>query len=139
GAPVGFGLGRLANFANNELWGRTTGAAWGVIFPGAGAMPRHPSQLYEAFLEGIVMFAVLLWLARRRRPDGMLFGVFMVFYGVFRFGVEFFREPDAQLGFLWGGATMGQLLSVPLVLLGGYFVWRALRRADASDGAITRD
>lgn len=139
GAPVGFGLGRLANFANNELWGRTTDVAWGVVFPGAGAVPRHPSQLYEAVLEGVVMFAVLLWLARRRRPEGMLFGVFMMLYGVFRFGVEFFREPDTQLGFLWGGATMGQILSVPLVLLGGYFIWRSLRRVNAPDGAATQD
>lgn len=133
GAPVGFGLGRLANFANNELWGRVTDLPWGVVFPGAGMLPRHPSQLYEALLEGVVMFAVLLWLARERRPDGLLFGVFMMLYGLFRFVVEFFREPDAQLGFLLRGATMGQLLSIPLILLGAYFVWRATTRDRPAD------
>lgn len=127
GAPVGFFFGRLANFVNGELWGRVTDVPWAMVFPGAGALPRHPSQLYEALLEGLVLFLVLLWLARTRRPDGFMFGVFMLGYGAFRFLVEFVREPDAQLGFLWGGATMGQLLSIPLMIAGVGFIVFAMR------------
>jgi len=128
-APVGLLLGRLANFVNVELWGRVTTLPWGVVFPGAGPLPRHPSQLYEAMLEGIVLLVVMLWMATRKPPPprGVLLGWLMTLYGVFRIGVEFFREPDIQLGFLAGGATMGQLLSVP-VLLGGIalltWAWR---------------
>lgn len=122
GAPLGLLFGRLANFVNGELCGAPTDAAWGVVFGGAaGAMPRHPSQLYEAFLEGIVIFAVLYLLSRRRppRPRGTFLGLFLIMYGSFRFLVEFVREPDVQLGYLWGGwLTMGQLLSVPLILVG---------------------
>lgn len=121
-APVGLFFGRCANFVNGELWGAPTDAAWGVVFGGAaGTMPRHPSQLYEAFLEGVVIFAVLYLLSRRMppRPRGTFLGTFLVMYGCFRFLVEFVREPDAQLGYLWGGwLTMGQLLSVPLILVG---------------------
>ncbi|RNL46925.1 prolipoprotein diacylglyceryl transferase [Paraeggerthella hongkongensis] len=122
GAPLGLLFGRCANFVNGELWGAPTDAAWGVVFGGAaGAMPRHPSQLYEAFLEGIVIFAVLYLLSRMRpaRPRGTFLGLFLIMYGCFRFLVEFVREPDVQLGYLWGGwLTMGQLLSVPLILVG---------------------
>ncbi len=122
GAPLGLFFGRCANFINGELWGAPTDAAWGVVFGGAaGTMPRHPSQLYEAFLEGVVIFAVLYLLSRRMppRPRGTFLGTFLVMYGCFRFLVEFVREPDAQLGYLWGGwLTMGQLLSVPLILVG---------------------
>lgn len=119
-APVGLFLGRLANFVNNELWGRVTTMPWGVVFPGAGPLPRHPSQLYEAVLEGVVILVVMLWLATRNPtpPRGLLAGWLMTLYGVFRILAELFREPDVQLGFLPGGITMGQLLSVP-VLLGG--------------------
>jgi phosphatidylglycerol:prolipoprotein diacylglycerol transferase len=132
GAPIGIFFGRLANFVNQELWGRVTTAPWGVVFPGAGSAPRHPSQLYEALLEGLVMFVVMVLLASRRDPfpRGVLFGVLLSFYGVFRIAVEFVREPDAQVGFLPGGATMGQALSVPLVVLGVALVvwsfWRDL-------------
>lgn len=122
GAPLGLLFGRCANFINGELWGAPTDAPWGVVFGGAaGMMPRHPSQLYEAFLEGIVIFAVLYLLSRKRppRPRGTFLGVFLIMYGCFRFAVEFVREPDVQLGYLWGGwLTMGQLLSVPLILVG---------------------
>jgi len=124
GAPIGFGLGRLANFVNGELWGRTTDVPWAMVFPGAGPLPRHPSQLYEAFLEGILLWGILLFLARKRRPPGMLFGVMMTLYGIFRFTVEFFREPDAQLGFIVSWLTMGQLLSLPVIAVGAYFLWR---------------
>jgi phosphatidylglycerol:prolipoprotein diacylglycerol transferase len=126
GAPIGFFFGRMANFVNQELWGRVTTVPWGVIFPNAGPLPRHPSQLYEAALEGVVLLAVLLWIATRRPnpPRGVVFGWLLTLYGVFRIAVEFFRQPDVQIGFLPGGATMGQLLSVPLVVVGvGVIVW----------------
>lgn len=130
GAPIGFFFGRIANFINGELWGRTTDLSWGVVFGGvAGELPRHPSQIYEALLEGLVMFLVLLWFARRRKPEGFYFGLFMLLYGVFRLSIEFVREPDTQIGFLWGSATMGQLLSVPLIALGVAVVWWSLVRA----------
>lgn len=117
-APIGLGLGRLGNFINGELWGRVTTVPWAMIFPGAGPLPRHPSQLYEAMLEGPVLFVLLWWLHRRRVSAGIPFFCFFLGYGAIRFFVEFFRQPDAQLGFLWGGATMGQLLSLPMIVLG---------------------
>ncbi|MDD3028976.1 MAG: prolipoprotein diacylglyceryl transferase [Alphaproteobacteria bacterium] len=120
-APVGLGLGRLANFVNGELFGRATDLPWGVVFPRGGSVARHPSQLYEAFFEGLVLLAVMIFLSRKpaiRARPGVLSGVFLLLYGTFRFGVEFFREPDAQLGFLYFGATMGQMLCVPMILAG---------------------
>ncbi|APG29019.1 prolipoprotein diacylglyceryl transferase [Syntrophotalea acetylenivorans] len=117
-ATIGLGLGRLGNFINGELWGRVTDAPWGMVFPGAGPLPRHPSQLYEAGLEGGVLFALLYLFHRRRLSPGVPFFSFCLLYGVFRFAVEFVREPDAHIGFLWGAATMGQLLSLPMVLIG---------------------
>jgi phosphatidylglycerol:prolipoprotein diacylglycerol transferase len=130
-APIGLFLGRLANFVNGELYGRVTDAPWGVIFPGGGPNPRHPSQIYEALLEGLVLFIVLYLLARsetiRRRP-GILSGVFLAGYAVSRGIVELFRQPDAHIGFLAGGWTMGQMLSLPLFLLGAYLIWRPGRR-----------
>lgn len=127
-APIGLFFGRCANFVNGELWGAPTDAPWGVVFGGAaGMMPRHPSQLYEALLEGVALFLVLYLLSRKRppRPRGTFLGVFLILYGTFRFLMEFVREPDVQLGYLWGGwLTMGQLLSVPLILVGvGVFVY----------------
>ena len=119
-APIGLFLGRLANFINAELWGRTTDVPWSFVFPGAGPLPRHPSQLYEATLEGIVLFAVLAVMMRGgalKRP-GTILGAFCLGYGVTRTICEFFREPDQQLGFLWGGLTMGMLLSLPLMIAG---------------------
>ena len=124
--PAGIFFGRLANFINGELWGRTTDVPWAMVFPGAGPLPRHPSQLYEAFLEGLLMLAILAYLARRRRADGLVFGWFILLYGVFRIGVEFVREPDAQLGFILGPTTMGQLLSVPLIVAGGWLIYSVL-------------
>lgn len=129
-APVGLLLGRLANFVNGELWGRASTAPWAMVFPGAGPAPRHPSQLYEAALEGAVLFAIMLLLARRRRGDGELLGWMLALYAVFRVFVEFFREPDAQVGLLAGGATMGQLLSVPVLVAGVWLILRARRGGD---------
>src|SRR6185503_5492689 len=114
---IGLFLGRIANFINGELWGRPTDVPWGMVFPGAGPVPRHPSQLYEAALEGLVL-GIALWLLMRagalRRP-GLVIGWFAVGYSIARIICEFFREPDPQLGFLWGHLTMGMLLSVPLM------------------------
>ena len=118
--PIGLFLGRLANFINSELWGRTTDVPWAMIFPNGGPFPRHPSQLYEATLEGIVLFVVLNVLIRLgalKRP-GVVTGSFALGYGLARVTCEFFREPDPQLGFLWGGLTMGMLLCIPLMLAG---------------------
>ncbi|WP_165056457.1 MULTISPECIES: prolipoprotein diacylglyceryl transferase [unclassified Adlercreutzia] len=137
-APVGLFFGRCANFVNGELWGAPTDAAWGVVFGGAaGTMPRHPSQLYEALLEGVVIFLVLYALSRRvpPRPRGTFLGVFLVMYGVFRFAIEFVREPDVQLGYLWGGwLTMGQLLSLPLVAVGVCVLVYAVRMKKPQEG-----
>lgn len=117
-AAVGLGLGRLGNFINGELWGRITDVPWGMVFPQAGLLPRHPSQLYEMLLEGVILFLLLWYLHFKQVRAGVPFFTFFVGYGCFRFFVEFFREPDAHLGFLWGGASMGQLLSLPMVLFG---------------------
>lgn len=128
--PIGLGLGRIANFINVELWGRVTDVPWAMVFPHprAGPVPRHPSQLYEAALEGLVLFVILHLLWRReslRRRTGFLTGVFLVGYGVFRSFAEFFREPeDGYVGVL----TAGQALSVPMVLVGLYLVFRSFRR-----------
>jgi phosphatidylglycerol:prolipoprotein diacylglycerol transferase len=128
-APIGIFLGRIANFINGELWGRPTDVPWAMVFPGAGPLPRHPSQLYEAGLEGLVLLAVLALLMRMgalKRP-GTVIGAFAVGYGCARLFCEFFREPDVQLGFLWGGLTMGMLLSAPLILAGILFIIAAQR------------
>jgi len=133
-APIGLGLGRLANFVNGELWGRASDVPWAMVFPGGGPDPRHPSQLYQAALEGVLLLVVLHILWRNesiRRQPGILTGVFWIGYGLARIFGEFFREPDAFLGFLVGGATMGQLLSVPMILFGIFSIWRA-RRAPAA-------
>ncbi len=139
-APIGLFFGRIANFINGELWGRVSDVPWAMVFPHAGAVGRHPSQLYQAALEGILLFVVLAIAARvpaiRCRP-GVLAGVFFSGYGIARSGAELFREPDAHLGFLIGGATMGQLLSVPMILFGlGLIamVWRGPQPATGKDG-----
>ncbi|MBX3552388.1 MAG: prolipoprotein diacylglyceryl transferase [Pseudolabrys sp.] len=127
--PIGLCLGRIANFINGELWGRPTDVPWAMVFPTGGPLPRHPSQLYEATLEGIVLFALLALLIRAgalKRP-GLVIGVFAMGYAVARSFSELFREPDAQLGFLWGGLTMGMLLSIPLFLAGLAFAVYAVR------------
>ena len=117
-APIGLGLGRMGNFINGELYGRTSDLPWAMVFPDGGPLARHPSQLYEAILEGLVLFLILLWLSKRRMPDGFLLGTFLMGYGVFRFFVEFFREPDLQLGFILGPFTMGQILCAAMIGIG---------------------
>ena len=134
GVPFGLLFGRLANFIKPELWGRASDVPWAMVFPGGGPLPRHPSQLYEAALEGLVLLLVLAIVIKRgglRRP-GLITGLFAVGYGLARITAECFREPDAQLGFLFGGATMGMLLSVPLVL-GGLGVIAYARRHPIGD------
>lgn len=129
--PIGLGLGRLANFVNQELWGAPTTLPWGVVFtnPAAGGVARHPSQIYEALLEGLLLFVILNLVARRPRPTGMLLGLFLMFYGMFRFAVEFVREPDAHIGYLaFDWFTMGQLLSLPMVIIGLVLIIAAGRR-----------
>lgn len=128
--PIGLLFGRIANFINGELWGRPTELPWGVIFPGAGPYPRHPSQLYEAILEGLVLFIILrlathrgFWLERR----GAVAGLFLVGYAVFRTLVEQVREPDSYLPDFPLGLTMGMMLSLPMLLGGAYLIWRGLR------------
>jgi phosphatidylglycerol:prolipoprotein diacylglycerol transferase len=146
--PVGLGLGRLGNFINGELWGKLTDGPWGVIFPSSlddlnktreelhqmylagqlNGQARHPSQLYEFALEGVAMFAVLYLFSMKPRPRYAVSGLFALLYGVFRFAVEFVRIPDAQLGYLaWGWLTMGQIQSLPLVVIGLVLLWLSRR------------
>jgi phosphatidylglycerol:prolipoprotein diacylglycerol transferase len=129
-APIGLFLGRIGNFINGELYGRVTDVPWGMVFPDprAGNLPRHPSQLYEATLEGPVLFCILWALSRKKRPAGVIFWAFIACYGTFRFIVEFFREPDVQLGFIVSRFTMGQLLSFPLVVIGAFMIRRSYAR-----------
>lgn len=133
-APVGLFLGRIANFINGELYGRVTDLPLGMVFPGGGPFPRHPSQIYEALLEGLVLFFVLLWLVRRPssfEKPGLLSGVFLAGYAIARATVEVFRQPDAFIGFLTIGTTMGQWLSLPLFIVGVWLIVRS-RRHDAT-------
>lgn len=129
--PIGLFFGRIANFINGELIGRPSEVSWAMVFPSSGPLPRHPSQLYEATLEGLVLFVVLFIASRRsgiRGRPGALTGIFCVGYAIARALVEMFREPDAHLGFIVGATTMGQLLSIPLLGLGLYLVWQAKRQ-----------
>ncbi|MEH8021357.1 prolipoprotein diacylglyceryl transferase [Rheinheimera metallidurans] len=116
--PLGLGAGRLGNFINAELWGRPTDVSWAVLFPGAGPLPRHPSQLYEFALEGVLLFIVIMLFRRFKPPMGSVGGLFLVGYGSARFFIEFYREPDAHLGVLSAGMSMGQWLSLPMIIVG---------------------
>lgn len=132
--PFGLGMGRIGNFINDELWGRQTDVAWAVLFPSGGYIPRHPSQLYEAFLEGLVLFFILHFFIKKPRPAGSVAGLFLLGYGTFRFIVEFFREPDPQLGLYFGQQiSMGQILSLPMILLGGLIMLWAYKSAVKKD------
>lgn len=117
-APVGLGLGRIGNFINGELYGRSTSVPWGVVFPGSDGIPRHPSQLYEAFLEGLMLFCIVHFVSRRTKTDGVTSFALCAGYGLFRFIVEFYRQPDAHIGLFLGLFSMGQLLSLPMFLFG---------------------
>jgi phosphatidylglycerol---prolipoprotein diacylglyceryl transferase len=133
--PFGLFFGRIANFVNGELFGRVTDVPWAFVFPAGGPDPRHPSQLYEAGLEGIVLFTVLTVMIFRYgalKKPGLVCGTFISGYGFARIFVEFFREPDIQIGYLAGGLTMGMILSFPMILVGGYLIWRARSRTPAS-------
>lgn len=141
--PIGLLLGRIANFINSELWGRPADASvpWAMVFPNGGPLPRHPSQLYEAGLEGILLFIILAVMIRAgalKRP-GLIIGIFATCYGLARITGEFFREPDPQLGFLWGGLTMGMILSVPMIVAGLGFIVVACRRGERKRDYRKRD
>ncbi len=120
--PIGLGLGRIGNFINGELYGRVTNVPWGMIFPKGGELLRHPSQLYESALEGAALFVILWFLKDKKLPSGGLLSIFLSLYGFFRFFVEFFREPDAHLGFVMGPFTMGQVLT-SFMIIGGIFLY----------------
>jgi phosphatidylglycerol:prolipoprotein diacylglycerol transferase len=125
--PLGIAAGRMGNFINGELWGRVTDVPWGMVFRGAGDAPRHPSQLYQFALEGVLLFIVLWWYSSKPRPRGAVSALFLAGYGVFRFVAEFAREPDAFLGYLAMGLTMGQWLCLPMIA-GGLWLFRWSRR-----------
>ncbi len=138
-APIGQGLGRLANFVNGELWGRTTGSTWGIVFPGGGPLPRHPSQLYEFAGEGLLLLIVLGWMFWRtpaRRYPGLLVGTGTFGFGLVRFCIEFFREPDVQVGYLKFGLTMGQWLCLPMIALGLWLMLTARARAGRAGSLV---
>jgi phosphatidylglycerol:prolipoprotein diacylglycerol transferase len=127
--PIGLGAGRLGNFINAELWGKVSDVPWAMKFPGAGPEPRHPSMLYEFALEGVLLFTILWWFSRKPRPTLAVSGLFALCYGIFRFLVEFVRMPDANIGYLaFGWVTMGQVLSLPLIIVGVAFLFYAYRR-----------
>ena len=134
--PLGLAAGRLGNFINGELWGRVTSGPWAMVFPQAGPEPRHPSQLYQFALEGVVLFVVLWVYTRRRRPMGAASGLFLLGYGGCRFVVEFAREPDSFLGYLALGLTMGQWLSLPMILIGAAMMLWSYRRADKPEPTL---
>jgi phosphatidylglycerol:prolipoprotein diacylglycerol transferase len=127
--PLGLATGRIGNFINGELWGRPASVPWAMVFPQVDSTPRHPSQLYEFGLEGIALFTFLWWFSARPRPRGAVSGAFLVGYGLVRFGVEFTREPDRHLGLLAAGFSMGQWLSLPMMLAGAGLVWWSYRAA----------
>jgi len=129
--PLGLAAGRVGNFINGELWGKVTNLPWGVIFPNAGMLPRHPSQLYEALFEGIVLFAILWWYSPRSRGAGAVSGLFLMVYAIFRCLIELVRVPDPQYGYLaFGWLTMGQILSVPMFIV-GIILWRYAKQESA--------
>lgn len=133
--PFGLGVGRLGNFMNGELWGRVTDVPWAMVFPTGGPLPRHPSQLYEMALEGVVLFFILNWFIRKPRPLGSVSGLFLAGYGTFRFLVEYVREPDAHLGLFGGFISMGQILSSPMIFGGLALMLWAYKRGHYQDKA----
>ena len=134
--PFGLGVGRIGNFMNGELWGRVTDVPWAIIFPEAGPEPRHPSQLYQFALEGVVLFIILNLFWRKNPPRGAISGMFLLFYGLFRFLVEFVRQPDSQLGLYFQEISMGQILSTPMIIAGALMIWVAYKRPQLFGNAI---
>ncbi len=127
--PIGLGAGRIGNFINGELWGRVTDLPWGMVFPQGGPLPRHPSQLYEALLEGLVLFLILWFFSSKPRPLGAVSGLFLVGYGIFRFSVEFVREPDRHIGYLaFDWFTLGMLLTLPMIVAGLVIMFWSFKR-----------
>lgn len=127
--PIGLGAGRIGNFINGELWGRTTDVPWSMVFPYAGDLPRHPSQLYQAGMEGLFLFLILWFFSRKPRPSMAVSGLFLICYGIFRIVAEFFRQPDAHIGYLaFGWLTEGQILSLPMVIAGAMLMLFAYKR-----------
>jgi len=132
-APFGLGAGRIGNFIGGELWGRPTDVPWGMVFPHIDQLPRHPSQLYEFALEGVVLFIIVWWYSSKPRPRFAVAGLFAIGYGCFRFFIEFFRQPDSDIGFIvFDWLTMGQLLSTPMILAGLLLMYLAYRRPNAA-------
>src|SRR5690606_17062595 len=127
--PLGLDAGRWGNFVNGELWGRPTDLPWGMVFPYAGPAARHPSQLYEMLFEGLLLFGLLWWYSSKPHRRGQVSAMFLIGYGAARFFVEFTREPDDFLGLLAGGLSMGQLLSIPMVLAGALILWKSAERS----------
>ena len=134
--PFGLGVGRIGNFLNGELWGRVTDVPWAIIFPEAGPEPRHPSQLYQFALEGVVLFIILNLFWRKHPPRGAISGMFLLFYGLFRFLVEFVRQPDSQLGLYFQEISMGQILSTPMIIAGALMIWAAYKRPQLFGNAV---
>ena len=129
---LGLGAGRIGNFINQELWGRVTDGSWGMVFPLAGPLPRHPSQLYEATLEGALLFAIVWIYSAKPRSAGRTSGVFLIGYALFRFLIEFVREPDSHLGYVLIGLSMGQLLCVPMLVCGAWLYFRIIPSSSGS-------
>jgi phosphatidylglycerol:prolipoprotein diacylglycerol transferase len=130
--PIGLGLVRIGNFLNGELYGRPTEGSWGFIFPtDPYGLARHPSQLYEAFFEGIILFFILMWIGSRNNKPGVLSGSFLVGYSLLRFVIEFFRQPDAHMGFITLQLSMGQLLSIPMLIIGLILLTKSLKKHEA--------
>ncbi|MCK5894628.1 MAG: prolipoprotein diacylglyceryl transferase [Endozoicomonadaceae bacterium] len=139
--PFGLGVGRIGNFIGGELWGRVSDLPWAMVFPNApGSLGRHPSQLYQFALEGVALFSILWWFSSKQRPRFAVSGLFLICYSVFRFVVEFAREPDGQIGFIaWEWLTMGQLLSIPMMLAGVLLIWLGYSRHPLVEGANSDD
>lgn len=132
--PIGLAAGRIGNFINGELWGRITTMPWGVIYPQAGPFPRHPSELYESCLEGVLLFVILWWFSAKPKPKMAVSALFLLLYGCFRIFLEFFRQPDPQLGFIaFGWLTMGQLLSVPMIIIGVLLLIMAYKKKEVAN------
>ncbi|MBT3827296.1 MAG: prolipoprotein diacylglyceryl transferase [Nitrosomonadales bacterium] len=123
--PLGLGFGRIGNFINQELWGRPTEASWGIIFPAVDNVIRHPSQIYQSFFEGLVLFLILWFYAKKKRDVGKISALFLIFYGLFRFLIEYTREPDGHLGLLYLDFSMGQWLSFPMLILGIFMYFKS--------------